>query len=283
MIGYDSDNIDDIPSDVELVLFYNDGEPGTATAHQLARFANTPKQSITRRAGSPGYWGDVEPGCIWPISAAVDVWRYRLVTGLYVDESNWATLRAAIFNVAIFNVGLSPPPYWVAAYPNTLPTDPAVPQQWIDRGCVMWQFADPPKSGGHYDLSVTAPGFPPAPQPQPLPLEDDVARNILLPAGMTHPRSIGLGPKDTWVSFSFDPYLQVPVAAPVLIRAVLVKPTDMVGGQSVFPFPGVGVNTDLFAVMPLGRWGASIVGLGVTQLSVMNPSAVDIDCLVESS
>ena len=162
MLAYDSDNVDDIPADAPIVNYYDDGEPGTASAAQLTRFATPFKYSITRKQGVPGYWGDCEPGCLWPVSVAAVMWLNGLVKGLYVGESNWADLRAAVASL-----GVPKPPYWVAAYPNTLPVGPVVPQSWIALGCVMWQYADPPLSGGHYDLSVTAPGFPPVPVPPP--------------------------------------------------------------------------------------------------------------------
>jgi hypothetical protein len=157
MIGYDSDNIDDIPLSAELLLYYADGEPGTATPLQLQRFSTiTIKQSITRNLNSPAYWGDVEPGCLWPINQAIAAWQQKLVKGFYIDASNWTTLRDAIAAAQ-----LQPPPYWVAEYPSgPLLVNPAVPQSWIDLGCVMWQYIDPPQSGGHFDLSVTVPGFP---------------------------------------------------------------------------------------------------------------------------
>jgi len=163
VLGYDSDNLDDIPdsiaSDPNIVLnYYADGEPGTASSSQLARFATAHRYSITRNLTHPAYWGDVEPGCLWPLSQGVDVLRSGLVKGLYISLSNWPQLRSSIFVAQ-----LPPPPYWVAQYPFTTPTNPAVDPSWVALGCVQWQFADPPNSGGHYDLSVTAPGWPPPP------------------------------------------------------------------------------------------------------------------------
>ena len=156
MIGYDSDNIDDIPSSAQLVLYYDDGESGSATSQQLSRFPSSILQSITRKFGTPGYWADLETGTM-SILDGVTMWANRQVQGLYIQESNWLSLRQAISAA-----GLAPPPYWIAAYPSVLPTDPLVPQSWIDLGCVMWQFAGSPgTSPGHYDLNVTAPGFPP--------------------------------------------------------------------------------------------------------------------------
>ena len=174
MIAYDSDNLDDIPDTAQFVLYYADGQPGTATLTQLARFPSAIKQSITRDPFISAYWGDVEPGCIWPIATAVSVWRQKLVKGLYVDESNWASLRAALSTA-----GLIPPPYWVAQYPNVFPT--SISQSWIDLGCVMWQVADDSTSGGHYDLSITAPNFPIITAP----LSKELTMNgpIILPSG----------------------------------------------------------------------------------------------------
>jgi hypothetical protein len=162
VIGYDSDNLDDIPSsiasDPSIVLnYYDDGEPGTATPAQLARFATTHRYSITRTPNVVAYWADIESGTM-SIAQAVQCLKDNTVTGLYIAESNWASLRQAVARAL-----LPPPPYWVAAYPTTTPTNPAVPPSWVTLGCVQWQYVDPPNSGGHYDISVTAPGFPPPP------------------------------------------------------------------------------------------------------------------------
>lgn len=154
MIGYDSDNLDDIPSSAQLVNYYDDGEPGSATPAQLSRFPTAFKYSITRKLGTPGFWADIESGTM-SIADGVNMWRAGQVQGLYVAESNWLSLRQAIASAS-----LPKPPYWVAEYPYTRPINPSVPSSWIALGCVMWQFSDPPQSGGHYDLSVTAPGFP---------------------------------------------------------------------------------------------------------------------------
>lgn len=154
MIGYDSDVIGDIPAIAPLINYYDDGITGSATAHDLTRFPTLYKYSITRRFGTPGYWGDIELGCIWPISQGVAMWEDKMVDGLYVDESNWEELRDAISP-------LTPPPYWVAKYLDELPAEvPVIPTDWLALGCVQWQFADPTTSGGHYDLSVTAPNWP---------------------------------------------------------------------------------------------------------------------------
>lgn len=157
MLGYDSDNVDDIPADAPIVNYYDDGEPGSATLAQLSRFPTPFKYSITRKFGVPGYWADIETGTMSQ-SDGVEMWRSGQVKGLYVAESNWSALRAAVASAS-----LPKPPYWVADYFNNVPTNPVVPQAWIDLGCVMWQYIDPPQSGGHYDLSVTAPGFPSPP------------------------------------------------------------------------------------------------------------------------
>jgi hypothetical protein len=179
VIGYDSDNLDDIPADAQLVLYYDDGQPGSATPAQLERFPTAILQSITRSPNVVAYWGDVEPGCIWPISQAVTVWKENLVKGLYISESNWLALRQAISTS-----GTPPPPYWVAAYPDIYPTNPSIPQSWIDLGCVLWQFAGSPgTSPGHYDQSITIPNFPTPLPPPPVVLPK---HSSLLLIGSTH-------------------------------------------------------------------------------------------------
>jgi hypothetical protein len=156
MIGYDSNDFDQIPTDAQLVMPYNDGEGGTATPEQLARLNHAIQLPITRRPGIPAVFVDIEPGCVWPMSVGVQMYGDKLVKGLYVALSNWSALRTLIFAAK-----LPTPPYWVAAYPDPMPTDPIVPTDWIALGAVMWQFAAPTTGApGHYDLSVTAPGFP---------------------------------------------------------------------------------------------------------------------------
>jgi hypothetical protein len=154
VIGYDSDNLDAIPDTADLVMYYDDGENGSATPAQLTRLKNAIQLSITRRL-VPGYWGDIEPGCLWPISQGVQALADGLVTGLYCQLSIWSDVRDAVFAAR-----LAAPPYWVAAYPNVTPDPPVVDPAWIALGAVMWQYVDPPRSGGHFDLSVTAPAFP---------------------------------------------------------------------------------------------------------------------------
>lgn len=175
MIGYDSDNLDLIPDNIAadptiLLLYYADGEPGSATDQQLSRFITPYRQSITRRYGTPGYWGDCEAGAL-TIPQSIGMWQQGQIHGIYVDESDWPTVEAATNNLI--------PPYWIAQYPIPAPTIPVVDPSWIARGCVMWQYADPDTgSGGHWDLSVTAPGFPVAGTPTPPP--PPYSRSLLL-------------------------------------------------------------------------------------------------------
>ena len=182
MIGYDSDNLSDIPSPstVQLLLYYNDGESGSATPEQLALFPSAFKQSISRVYGKPAYWGDVEPGCLWPIAQGVAAFQQGYVHGLYVAESNWSALRSAIPSLQ--------PPYWIADELATYPTSPpSIPQSWLDLGCVLWQYAlSPGISPGHYDISVAAPGFPgPIPLPA-IPKELLMNGPIFDPQGRKH-------------------------------------------------------------------------------------------------
>lgn len=158
MIGYDSENPDAIPSDAPVLNYYADGLAGSLTPTGLARFTTPYKFSITRVATVGAYWADIEPGCIWPMQTGVDMLTAGLVTGLYIDESNWSALRDLIAPTAFA------PPYWVAEYPDTYPTDPVIPQSWLDENCVQWQFSSSPgTSPGDYDLSVTAPTWPESP------------------------------------------------------------------------------------------------------------------------
>lgn len=142
---YDSDNIDAIPDSAEIVAFYCDGEPGTATAQQLARFAGKVLVPITRKTGVRAKVADIEPGCIWPPSEARSHFEQGLSDTAYFGESNRGEVEQALQGLTFHR--------WVAAYPGN-------GDQLLDSNDVAHQYANSDTSGGHYDLSVVSDQWP---------------------------------------------------------------------------------------------------------------------------
>jgi hypothetical protein len=147
---YDSTNPADIPADAQLVGFYVDGI--YAVAPPRARFPNAVLVPISAVGTNAGLVGDVEPGCIWPLEAAVPWVQARRAAGadpsLYVNQKDWPTLRRIIQGAAIVE-----PHYWVAdwrSYP-----DPTIPQDAVAR-----QFGGSAQTGKHYDISSVADHWP---------------------------------------------------------------------------------------------------------------------------
>jgi len=101
-------------------------------------------------ATNDGHVLDVENGAARPEQAPGWVQRRRTVgvdPTVYCNLSIWPTVRAA------FTASGVPEPYWwVAAYPGN--------GEELYPGTVAHQFADPPASGGHFDLSVVASFWP---------------------------------------------------------------------------------------------------------------------------
>ena len=144
-IMYDSDNIDAIPDTAEIVAFYCDGEPGTASVQQLERFAGKTLVPITRRVGVTAKVVDIEPGCVWPPDQAYDQIKNGLSDTAYFDESNRQAVEAAL-NGLVYHK-------WVAAYPG-------VGEQLQEPDDAAHQYANSNTSGGHYDLSVVSDTWP---------------------------------------------------------------------------------------------------------------------------
>lgn len=146
---YDSDNIDDIPADAGMVMFYCDGEPGTPTASQLARFAGRELVPITRRAGVAGKVVDVEPDCVWPPGPKL---AHHLDSGL----SDTVYCSLADFNEAVREaLGDRRPDLIIADYDNN-PTIPVI-EGW---NVVGKQYATTPQSGGHFDVTCVSDAWP---------------------------------------------------------------------------------------------------------------------------
>jgi hypothetical protein len=141
---YDSTNPTDIPRDATIVAYYVDGK-FTWEPEWLDLFPDAVKVSISAIGERTAHVGDVEPGCIWPPSNAVD-WVLRSRADgydptLYVNQTYHWRLTEAEFA----NRGVPSPHWWVANYDNK----PTIPP-----GAVAKQYAHPPQTGSHYDKSA---------------------------------------------------------------------------------------------------------------------------------
>jgi hypothetical protein len=162
---WDSTTAADIPRSADapgnVVVAWNGGEFNWSDADR-ASFSHAVLQSISPNASIAADWLDIERGDVDPTDVAdITGWVAREHGGLYLSYSNWAMVRGYFPK--------DPPPWWVADYLGTLPpTPPVIPAAWLALGVVAWQYAGSPgTSPGHYDMSVTAPGWPVLPAPSP--------------------------------------------------------------------------------------------------------------------
>lgn len=148
---YDSTNILDIPTSAPLVGYYVDGIYAASPAAIAARFPKSVPVPISAIGTNVGTVGDVEPGCIWPVAAAVPWVVKRRAAGvdptIYCNQWNsWSQVRQAFQKARVRE-----PYYWVANYDGV-----AV----IPAGAVAKQYANPTLTGHHYDLSVCVDNWP---------------------------------------------------------------------------------------------------------------------------
>ena len=162
---YDSVTARDIPLSARMVAGYVDGTY-TWTAADWARFPHAVHVTISAIGRVNAHVLDVERGDATPDFAPGWVRRRRGVGAdptIYCNASTWPAVRAA-FRAQ----GVAEPHYWIALWDGR-----AQPVS----GAVAKQYADPPASGGHYDLSIVADYWggvdpkppPPAPVPAPKP------------------------------------------------------------------------------------------------------------------
>ena len=143
---WDSTTAADIPQAVPIVAGYIDGNYAWSAA-DWARFPGAVKVTITV-TGLPGAkvadveWSDLDPvsGARW---ASLEVRAGRRPT-LYCNTSAVGALRLAL---APYSLTLGTDVDWWAADWTGAVHEVA--------GAAATQYADPPSSGGHYDLSVT--------------------------------------------------------------------------------------------------------------------------------
>lgn len=145
---YDSVDPAAIPNTAAELLVYTDGDFANEAAMR-ARFPNAVIHTISTAGHVVAEWIDVEPGAVWPNQAAADlfrVWRTQGCRGYYTSLANEQALREAH---AAANPGVTAE-WFDADWTNTPHVDP---------GNVATQYADPPGSGGSYDVSDTTPQF----------------------------------------------------------------------------------------------------------------------------
>jgi hypothetical protein len=142
---YDSTNPDDIPVTVEAVAGYLDLWPAGA----WDRFTNaTIKRHIARNAAEDGDTADVETGDLTPQEAPA--WARRALARGVVKPWCYCSLsvKTALFQAMAANhlILHQDWEWWSAGYFDGTPR--------LDPDAIATQYIDPPRSGGHYDLSL---------------------------------------------------------------------------------------------------------------------------------
>lgn len=156
---YDAVDVAAIPKDALIVAGYVDGNWPTYD-ELVAAVPNAQHVSITV-TGKPGARvADCETGDLSPATAAG--WaKSEIAAGrrpcIYYARSTAPQVSAALQNDGI---ALGEVDYWVADWTGTA---------HVVSGSVATQWADPPKSGGNYDISETVGSWPSVPTPGPAP------------------------------------------------------------------------------------------------------------------
>ena len=174
---YDSTNAADIPTTAPIVAGYIDGAYVWSPA-DWARFPNALHVRIACFASTDGGQVlDVEEGCATPAEAPGWAAKRRLAgvePTIYCSASVVGAVQAA-FTAQ----GVPQPLFWVADWTGS---------EHLHPGSVATQFANPPASGGHFDLSVTNGTWPggsaPAPAPTPQGLDFMPVNLPVLQAGI---------------------------------------------------------------------------------------------------
>lgn len=112
--GYDSTSVDDLPDGGDWYAGYTDGMYANMS-ELAARFPDKPLVDISPLGRIPASVVDVEPGCVWPVQAAVQrVMEFRaqgLDPDVYVSAANMWDL----YN-EFAAMGYRQPGYWTAHY-----------------------------------------------------------------------------------------------------------------------------------------------------------------------
>lgn len=169
---YDAVDVAAIPKDAQIVAGYVDGNWPTYE-QVVADFPNAQHVSITVKGAPGARVADCETGDLSPQTAAG--WaKAEIAAGrrpcIYYSRAAAAQVSAALQQNG---VALADVDFWVADWTGSAHLIP---------GSVATQWADPPKSGGNFDISETAEGWPvstpvpappsPAPAPAPSPQQE---------------------------------------------------------------------------------------------------------------
>lgn len=160
---YDSTNAADIPADATMVAFYLD----IGSSHPNPPKPNVTYVSIARNVNENAHVLDVETGDATPQQAPSWVLRERklgYIPTVYMSAFLWPSVREQFTQQEV-----AEPQYMVAAYDN----DPAIPA-----GAIAKQYINPPRSGGHYDISSVADYWPGVDHPEPVPAFNE--RGVML-------------------------------------------------------------------------------------------------------
>lgn len=157
---YDSTTVTDLPKSAKMVAGYVDG--AYQTVDDLRRRYPAGTVVTITVLGKPGeHVCDTEPGNIGPAGAvrwAKDEVKAGRRPTLYCMGSQWKWIRRRLRLRLQMPLKAGRVSWWVADYDN----DPTIP-----KGAVAKQYANPPLTGHHYDVSVVAdywPGVDPKPE-----------------------------------------------------------------------------------------------------------------------
>jgi hypothetical protein len=155
---YDAVDVAAIPKDAEIVAGYIDGNWPTYN-EVVTTFPDAQHVSITVKGAPGARVADCESGDLKPQTAAG--WaKSEIAAGrrpcIYYSRAAAPAVTAAL---QAAGVPLGEVDYWVADWTGTAHVVP---------GSVATQWADPPKSGGNFDISETVDPWPGTPAPPPV-------------------------------------------------------------------------------------------------------------------
>lgn len=178
---FDSSTLEDIPTDAKGVAYYMDGEFRRTLAQVKAHCPNaTFIISITVLGDLSADFYDIENGdgtpmdlLHWTITKRAD----GGTPGGYASDYTWGQIKQVF--------GGAPLPLWWRSHPDNIAS-------LSPPGIVGKQYAWPPDTGGHYDLSIFDDSYPPKPPLPPKPKDNDMGLSIFVDAaGKRHVAGVG--------------------------------------------------------------------------------------------